>query len=143
MKTQTISIASDHAGYELKEILKQEITELGFDVADLGPAHGQSVDYPDYANALCQWVSTNGGNGVLICGSGIGMSIAANRHPGIRAALCHDGLAAQLSRRHNNANILCLGARLIGIEIARDCLKQFLTTEFEGGRHENRVKKLG
>jgi len=138
-----IAIASDHAGYELKEVLKQEIRVLGFDVNDLGPAHGQAVDYPDYANALAEWIKINDGSmGVLICGSGIGMSMAANRHKAVRAALCHNGLSAALARKHNNANVLCLGARLIGTDLAKDCLKHFITTEFEGGRHEGRVAKL-
>lgn len=140
---KNIAIASDHAGYELKEILKQEIIALGHQVNDLGPSHGQAVDYPDYANTLCEWMKEHDGSmGVLICGSGIGMSIAANRHKAIRAALCHNGLSASLSRKHNNANVLCLGARLIGVDVAKDCLRQFITSEFEGGRHEGRVAKL-
>ncbi len=143
MNTQTISIASDHAGFALKQSLCKEIESLGFKVQDLGPHDTQSVDYPDYANTLCEWIKKNDGMGILICGSGIGMSIAANRHAGIRAALCSEGLSAQFSRRHNNANVLCLGERLIGIEMAKDCVKQFLKTEFEGGRHQGRVTKLG
>ena len=127
----------------MKQSLCKEIESLGFKVQDLGPHDTQSVDYPDYANTLCEWVKKNDGMGILICGSGIGMSIAANRHAGIRAALCSEGLSAQFSRRHNNANVLCLGERLIGIEIAKDCVKQFLNTEFEGGRHQGRVTKLG
>lgn len=143
MKQTTIAIASDHAGYELKELLKQDIKALGFDVNDLGPNHGQSVDYPDYANTLAEWIAQHkDAKGVLVCGSGIGMSIAANRHRSVRAALCHDTLTAQLSRRHNNANVLCLGSRLIGVETAREALKAFFTTSFEGGRHEGRVAKL-
>lgn len=116
---------------------------MGYEVEDLGPSTTDSVDYPDYAQALCGWVLGESSRfGVLICGSGIGMSMAANRFSGVRAALCHDGLSAQLTRRHNDANVLCLGARLIGVDTARDCLKQFLTTDFEGGRHERRVAKL-
>ena len=122
----TIAIASDHAGFELKELLKQDIKNLGFDVNDLGPGSEQSVDYPDYANKLAEWIKANkDSEGVLICGSGIGMSIAANRHKGIRAALCHDGLTATLARKHNNANVLCLGARFIGSETARDCINPY------------------
>jgi ribose 5-phosphate isomerase B len=140
---RTIAIASDHAGFELKEILKQDIAGLGFEVHDMGPGSTASVDYPDYAAALSEWVTAHDGSmGVLICGSGIGMSIAANRFRGIRAALCHNGLSAALARKHNNANVLCLGARLTGSDVAKDCLRQFLTTEFEGGRHEGRVAKL-
>lgn len=140
---KTIAIASDHAGYELKEVLKQEIKTLGYEINDLGPTHGQAVDYPDFANLLSDWIKANDDSkGVLICGSGIGMSIAANRHRNVRAALCHNGLSAQLARKHNNANVLCLGARLLGTDTAKDCLKQFLATEFEGGRHEGRVAKL-
>jgi ribose 5-phosphate isomerase B len=139
----TIAIASDHAGFGLKETLKAELATLGYNAHDLGPDNEQSVDYPDYADALAAWMKNNEGLGVLICGSGIGISIAANRHRHIRAALCHDGLSAALSRKHNNANVLCLGARLIGVDTAKDCLKQFLATEFEGGRHMGRVAKLG
>ncbi|MEQ1812829.1 MAG: ribose 5-phosphate isomerase B [Candidatus Nitrotoga sp.] len=140
---QTIAIANDHAGVELKAILIEELKELGYDVEDIGTGDNQSVDYPDFANALANWMQRNPGHsGVLICGSGIGISIAANRHKHIRAALCGDGLAAQMARRHNNANVLCLGARMIGPDMAKFCLKQFLTTEFEGGRHEKRVNKL-
>ena len=139
----TIAIASDHAGLELKETLKGELSALGFDVMDLGTNTSASVDYPDYAHRLCDWIKTRAGSrGILICGSGIGMSIAANRHKHIRAALCHDGLSAELTRRHNDANVLCLGARLIGVDEAKDTLKTFLTTEFEGGRHTQRLEKL-
>lgn len=143
MDMNTIAIASDHAGFELKELLKQELRQSGVEVNDLGTHNQQSVDYPDYAKAMAQWVAEQAGRrGVLICGSGIGMSIAANRNKAVRAALCHDGLSAQLSRKHNDANVLCLGARLIGTDEAREALKQFLHTEFEGGRHATRVEKL-
>ena len=144
MAQTLIAIASDHAGFELKALLAQELKTQGLGVADLGTQDTQSVDYPDYADALAAWIEKNtGARGILICGSGIGMSIAANRHKQLRAALCHDGLSAALSRRHNNANVLCLGARLIGVDMAKDCVMQFLSTEFEGGRHEKRVSKLG
>ena len=139
----TIAIASDHAGVELKEALKGELRSLGFEVEDLGTDGTASVDYPDFANALSTWIGAHAGSkGILICGSGIGMSIAANRHRHIRAALCHDGLSAALSRRHNDANVLCLGARLIGADTAKDAVKQFTATAFEGGRHETRLEKL-
>ena len=138
-----VAIASDHAGVEMKASLKKDIAQLGFEAHDLGAHDTVSVDYPDYAHALAAWLEKNeGARGVLICGSGIGMSIAANRHTHIRAALCHSGLEASLTRKHNNANVLCLGARIIGIETAKDCLQTFLTTEFEGGRHEKRLAKL-
>ena len=143
MKKRTLAIASDHGGVELKQSLTIYLQESGTEVADLGTNGSESVDYPDYAQKLSEWVEKNPGNmGILICGSGIGMSIAANRNPNIRAALCHDGLSASLSRRHNDANVLCLGARLIGIETAKDCVNEFLNSEFEGGRHQKRIDKL-
>ena len=143
MTRTTIAIASDHAGFALKETLKQDIAQMGYEVSDLGPSGIQSVDYPDFAAALAEWLKSNPSHkGVLICGSGIGMSMAANRHQHIRAALCRSGLEAALARRHNDANVLCLGERLTGVETARDCLKQFLQTEFEGGRHQGRVAKF-
>ena len=141
--TKNIAIASDHAGYELKASLKQQIEQLGFAVEDLGTHSTQSVDYPDYANAMAAWLEKNkDASGVLICGSGVGISIAANRHRHLRAALCHNGLGARLSRQHNDANVLCLGARFVGVDVAKDCVKEFLQTPFEGGRHADRVKKL-
>ncbi len=141
---QIIAIASDHAGFELKGILVKEMSSLDVEVHDLGPVDASSVDYPDYANKLAAWLFEHkNAKGVLICGSGIGISIAANRHTHMRAALVSTGLEAQLSRRHNNANVVCMGARLIGVDMAKDCVKQFLNTEFEGGRHAARVEKLG
>jgi ribose 5-phosphate isomerase B len=138
-----IAIASDHGGFELKAILAEHLRGAGFAVADLGTNSAQSVDYPDYAAKMGEWITQNPNEmGILICGSGIGISIAANRNPQIRAALCHDGLSASLSRQHNNANVLCLGARLIGVDTAKDCVNKFLNTEFEGGRHTARVEKL-
>ena len=137
-----IAIASDHAGFDLKEQIKASIKMLGFESKDFG-AHGtQSVDYPDFAHPLSEWVEKNKARGVLICGSGIGMSIAANRHRGVRAALCHDTHAAEMARKHNDANVLCLGARVVTPEQAQHILKKFLNTEFEGGRHATRVGKL-
>jgi len=144
MKTDIVAIASDHAGFELKEKLKEEISKLGLKAEDLGTKGSESVDYPDYAEALVKWMRLHsGGRGVLICGSGIGMSIAANRHKGIRAALVHNGIEAELARKHNNANVLCLGARTTNNLSAKEALKTFLNTAFEGGRHEKRVEKLG
>jgi ribose 5-phosphate isomerase B len=138
----TIAIASDHAGVELKETLKREIAVLGFEAKDFGAHSNESVDYPDFAHALSEWVEKNNGRGVLICGSGIGMSIAANRHKGVRAALCQDASQATLARQHNDANVLCLGARVVNEKTAAECVKAFLTTKFEGGRHQRRVEKL-
>lgn len=141
--SQTVVIASDHAGVELKSLLCKDVAHAGYVVEDLGPADTVSVDYPDYAKKLCEWVLAHpGSKGILICGSGIGMSIAANRYSGIRAALVHHALEASLTRRHNDANVLCLGARMIGADVARDAVTTFLTTEFEGGRHAARVAKL-
>lgn len=144
MPKETIAIASDHAGFDLKAQLKQELAAMGFEALDLGPDSTASVDYPDFANRLAAALKDGQAKrGVLICGTGIGISMAANRHRHIRAALVHDVTGARLTRQHNNANVLCLGARLIGADVAKDCLKVFLTTDFEGGRHENRVAKLG
>jgi ribose 5-phosphate isomerase B len=143
MKKETIAIASDHAGRELKNILKEELAALGYGVMDLGTNDHESVDYPDFANALAAALKENrASRGVLVCGTGIGISIAANRHPEIRAAPCHDALSARLARQHVDANVLAFGGRLIGVETAKDCLRVFLTTAFEGGRHARRVQKL-
>ena len=139
-----IVIASDHAGYLLKESLKEYATERGVHLQDLGTHSQASVDYPDFAALVCQEISEGrADSGVLLCGTGIGISIAANRFPGIRAAVCNDGVtSASLSRRHNNANILCLGERLVGSEVARDCFHTFMTTPFEQEeRHLRRLEK--
>jgi ribose 5-phosphate isomerase B len=144
MPRETVAVAADHAGLELKAILAQELASLGYDVLDLGTNTTDSVDYPDFANSLASTLREGRAKrGVLVCGSGIGMSIGANRHPGVRAALCHDITTARLSRQHNDANVLVLGARMTGVDVAKDCLKTFLATEFEGGRHQRRVAKLG
>lgn len=141
---EKIAIASDHGGFDLKTQLKQELERLGFEPLDLGTDSSASVDYPDFAVKMAQALKAGDATrGVLICGSGIGISIAANRHAHVRAALCHDHLTARLARWHNNANVLCLGGRTTGVDVARDCLQVFLGTEFEGGRHQNRVAKLG
>jgi ribose 5-phosphate isomerase B len=140
---QTVAVAADHGGYELKCVLLPELRALGYEVLDLGTHDGQSVDYPDFADALADALhEARAGAGVLICGTGIGMSIAVNRHRDIRAALCHDALTARLARQHNDANVLVLGGRLLGPEQARDCLRTFFATAFEGGRHARRVAKL-
>lgn len=141
---KTVAIANDHAGVALKQSLLAQITACGFTPLDLGTNNADSVDYPDYGHAVANAVADGRAQfGIAICGSGIGISIAANRHAGIRAALCSSGLAAELSRQHNDANVLCLGARLIGDAEAKECVQRFLNTPFEGGRHAARVKKLG
>ena len=141
---QIVAIASDHAGYEMKTALREEISSLGYGVLDLGTDGPDSVDYPDFAHALAEAIIKGlAERGVLVCGSGIGVSITANRHPGIRASLCHNVETARLSRQHNDANVLALGGRIVGIKVARNCLKTFLETEFEGGRHARRVAKMG
>lgn len=144
MPTETIVIATDHAGVDLKNVLKEDLRALGFEVLDLGTQGSDSVDYPDMADALAEAMSGGGvERGVLICGSGLGMSMAANRHRHIRAASCCDATSARLARQHNDANVLALGARLIGVEMARDCLRTFISTKFEGGgRHQRRVDKM-
>ena len=139
-----VAIANDHAGVALKQLLLAEVTALGFAPLDLGTNSSDSVDYPDYGDLVAKAVlDKRAAFGIAICGSGIGISIAANRHKGIRAALCSSGLAAELARQHNDANVLCLGARLISKDEAKECVKRFLTTAFEGGRHQRRVEKLG
>lgn len=143
MPTETIAIASDHAGFDLKSLLKKDLEAMGFGVLDLGAVSKESVDYPDFGFALAGALKAGKADrGVLVCGSGIGISIAANRYPEVRAALIHDALGARLARQHNDANVICFGGRLIGEEVARDCLKVFLETQFEGGRHAGRVAKL-
>lgn len=143
MPSETIVIAADHGGVELKGLLVADLEARGLDVLDLGTNSGDSVDYPDYAQLVAAAIGDGRAQrGVLVCGSGIGMSMAANRYPHVRAALVHDNLSARLARRHNDANVLCLGERLLGRDVARDCLAAFLDTEFEGGRHARRVAKL-
>ena len=138
-----IALASDHAGYEFKDALAAYLKEKGYDVIDLGTNSGESVDYPVYAKKLCTSIlSGECERGILVCGTGIGMSIAANRHKGIRAALCTIPEYAKLAREHNNANVLCLGARFIALEEAKKITDVFLETEFLGGRHQNRVNQL-
>lgn len=138
-----LAIASDHAGYPLKEFLKKEFDSVPVNWIDLGPESIDSVDYPDYAYKVAECIKQKKADfGVVICGTGIGISIAANRYPEVRAALCMNSTMARLTRQHNDANVLALGARLIGEEIALDCLKVFLETSFEQGRHQKRVDKL-
>lgn len=138
-----IVLASDHGGVELKSFLGTALRDVGYKVHDLGPHTDESVDYPDYADRLVTALQEEGEmRGILICGSGIGISIAANRYRHIRAALCTDVTMAKLSRQHNNANVLALGARLIGIETAKQIVETFLTTDYEGGRHDRRIEKM-
>lgn len=144
MPRQTIAIGADHAGFAMKQLLVEDLKAMGFDVLDLGTSSEASVDYPDFGYAVAQAVTSGRAfRGVLICGTGVGMSIAANRHPGVRAALCTHGVMARLAREHNDANVLVLGARIIGIEIARESVRQFLSVQYAGGRHDARVAKLG
>jgi ribose 5-phosphate isomerase B len=144
MSEETIAIASDHAGFELKGAVKAELEAMGQVVLDLGTHGVESVDYPVFADALAEALRDGrAARGVLVCGTGIGISIAANRHRHVRAALCHDSASARLARAHNDANVLALGARLIGVETAKDCVRAFFNTAFEGGRHARRVAKLG
>jgi ribose 5-phosphate isomerase B len=140
---QSVAVAADHGGFDLKTLLVPELSALGLTVIDLGTTSGAAVDYPDFASAVVKTIAAGDAQfGLLICGTGIGMSIAANRHKAVRAALCHDGLTARLARQHNDANILVLGGRLIGLEAAKDCLKIFFSTPFDGGRHAARIAKL-
>lgn len=144
MPAETIAIAADHAGVELKSVLAEDLRKAGLKVIDLGTNSNESVDYPDFANALAKALRDGKAQrGLLVCGTGIGISIAANRHKGIRAALCRDATDARLAREHNDANVLVLGGRTTGVEVARDCLKSFLSTPFSGGRHQRRVEKMG
>ena len=138
-----IAIASDHAAFALKRELAAWLREAGHEVSDLGPDSGASVDYPDYGYLLADAIAQGDADrGVALCGSGIGISIAVNRHPAVRCALVSEPLSARLAREHNDANVIALGARLIGIEMAKACIEAFLTTPFAGGRHGVRVEKL-
>ncbi len=143
MAGATIAVASDHAGFDLKEILKRDLQDAGHDVLDLGTNSTASVDYPDFGRAVADAIASGkAARGVLVCGTGIGISIAANRNPKVRAAVVHDVTSARLSREHNDANVVAFGQRLIGFETAREALKTFLSAKFEGGRHAGRVAKL-
>ncbi len=138
-----IAIASDHAGYEMKNFIKNVLFEMGHRVIDMGTDSSCSVDYPDYAEAVAKAISEGlYERGILICGTGIGMSIVANKFKNIRAALCNDIFTAKMSRLHNNANILCIGARVIGIGLAEEIVKTWITTPFEGERHSRRIDKI-
>ncbi len=136
-------VATDHAGIELKDYTVEMLREKGHEVEDLGPYSKDRVDYPDYAHKLCLDVLANEGTqGILICGSGIGMSMAANRHEGIRAALCHDAYTATVARGHNDANVLCYGERIVGKGVMESILDAWIDGSFDGGRHCGRVEKI-
>ncbi|CAM2007794.1 ribose 5-phosphate isomerase B [Acanthopleuribacter pedis] len=136
-------IASDHAGFDMKATLKDHLTGLGHEVIDLGPDDDASVDYPDFAKRLgCAVAEANDGLGILLCGTGIGVSIAANKIKGIRAALCRTEHDAQMARNHNNANVICMAARGVQEDVLKRVLAQFLSAEFEGGRHQRRLDKI-
>jgi ribose 5-phosphate isomerase B len=136
-------IATDHAGIELKDITVEMLRAKGHEVEDLGPYSKDRVDYPDYAVKVCENVlKDTSTQGILICGSGIGMSMAANRFHGIRAALCHDAYTATVARGHNDANVLCFGERIVGVGVAESILDAWIAGTFEGGRHCGRVDKI-
>ena len=139
----TIALGADHAGFQLKEALKGWLIEHGYQVVDHGTHSAESVDYPDYAAQVAEAVADHKvERGVLVCGTGIGMTIAANKVPGVRAALCSDIYTARMSREHNDANVLTLGGRLMGPEMALDILKMWLETDFAGDRHRRRIGKI-
>ena len=143
MAQDVIAVASDHAGFEVKDEVIKLLAEQGHEVIDLGVNGPESVDYPDFADAMAATMSDGrASRGILVCGTGIGISIAANRHRHIRAARCCDATDARLARLHNDANVLVLGSRTSGWETARDCVLAFLNTEFEGGRHQRRIDKM-
>ena len=140
---RTIAIGCDHGGFRLKATVVDVVRELGFRIEDVGTHSADSVDYPDFAHPVAELVANGGAHlGILICGTGIGMSIAANKHAGIRAALCADTFSARMTRAHNDSNILCLGERVVGPGLASDIVGAFLEGSFEGGRHERRVAKI-
>jgi ribose 5-phosphate isomerase B len=138
----TVAIACDHGGFALKEALKVALPDLAW--LDLGTNSAESVDYPDFGNKLADAIKDGkAARGILICGSGVGISIGANRHAHIRCALVHDVTGARLCRQHNDANVLALGGRMIGEAVAKECVEAFLSTAFDGGRHQKRIDKLG
>jgi ribose 5-phosphate isomerase B len=138
-----IFISSDHAGFKLKEEIKSHLSKKKLSFQDLGPFNDDRVDYPDYAHKVARKVKANKSNvGILVCGSGMGMNIAANRHKNIRAAQCFNLKSTKLSRLHNDANIITLGSRLLNKKLALSCVNIFLNTKFEGGRHTKRIKKI-
>ena len=143
MRIKKVFLASDHAGFVLKQKISKFLTNKGMKFLDLGTKNDNSVDYPDFAHLLSKRMKNKNSNiGVLVCGSGIGMAMAANRHKNIRAALCHNTKSAKLSRMHNNANVITLGSRLTKNNVALKCVNVFLKTNFDRGRHLRRIKKI-
>jgi ribose 5-phosphate isomerase B len=143
MSTTPIVIGCDHAAVALKDEIVKELRASGAQVEDVGTFSGESVDYPDFAAQVAGRVRSGAfQHGILLCGTGIGVSIAANKVPGIRAALCHDATTARLSRQHNDANVLCMGGRIVGLAVAMDIVRTWLSTSFEGGRHVRRLQKI-
>ena len=143
IKSKIVVLASDHAGFKLKEEIKKFLIRKRKKVLDLGTKSADAVDYPDYAHLLSKKMKRNKNQlGILVCGSGTGMSMAANKHKNIRAALCYNIKSAKLSRSHNNANVMTIGSRLIKKKVALQCVNAFLKTDFDGGRHTRRVKKI-
>ena len=143
IKSKNVILASDHAGFKLKEVIKKFLIKKRRKVLDLGTKNSSSVDYPDYAHLLSRKMKeTQNKFGILVCGSGTGMSMAANKHKNIRAALCYDIKSTKLSRLHNNANVMTIGAKLTKKNVALKCVSTFLKTDFDGGRHLRRVKKI-
>jgi len=139
-----IVLGSDHGGFALKKEIAQFLAQAGHEVSDVGCHSEDSVDYPDFADKVCaEVIEGRALRGILVCGTGIGMSIAANRYRSIRAALCHESFTARMSREHNDANVLCLGDRVLGVAIALDIVKTWLETEFAGGRHQRRISMMG
>ena len=140
---KTVCIASDHAGFDLKEDIKNHLIDKNVSIFDIGPYNNQSVDYPDFAKKVARYVASNKSKiGILVCGSGTGMAMSANKIKKVRAAVCYNAASARLSRMHNNANILALGSRLTNKQNAIKLVNVFLSTKFEGGRHLRRVKKI-
>lgn len=140
--TKALIVGSDHAGVALKRELCEVARGLGYEIEDVGTHSTESTDYPDYSHQVAMAVLRGEGLGLLVCGTGVGMSMAANRHPGVRAAVCGDIYSAAMSRRHNDANVLCIGSRVVGPGLAAGILKAFLSSSFDGGRHERRVHKI-
>lgn len=140
---KTIAFGCDHGGFDYKKDVIDRLISNGYTVIDCGTDSSASVNYPVFADKVCNEVTSgNADLGILICGTGIGMSMAANKHKGIRAACCENTFSARMTRMHNDANVLCLGARVLGIELAHDMIDLFINTEFEGGRHQNRVDMI-
>lgn len=138
-----IALGCDHGGFELKNIIAKYLEDSGVEYTDLGTYDEKSVDYPDIADKVCGAITEGKcDKGILICGTGIGMNMCANKHSGIRAAQCHDTFSAKMTRRHNNANVLTMGGRVVGPELAKEIVHEFITNDFLGGRHEIRVNKM-